>query len=364
MKNTTVVTIVDSIEPTSMPVNEFVVYRATHNYPFSQIMIVCTEERYNGVVVPDNVRVIFVGHSRGRMKDAVKCVIEECVRNKEHFIFHLHSQTSALIFYSATLFMGVWKHTLFTIHSLYSQRSLKYRISSAVCTLLANRANGVSNSVYEDYQPLIKKIKGKKFTAIVNAVDFDRLDHAIEGLPKHSDVCDMKKIVCVDRIIPLKNQEFLIRLMKQLPESTLILIGKEDKGAIRELVKKEGIEKRVVFTGQLSREDVYRKMNDCGIYVSASKIESFHIGVIEGMGIGLIPVVSSIPAHCEIADTAKTFTPLPFDEDLWVKSIKYYQELSEGELKSLFEENKKAALSSFSIEKMHCDYLNIYKELV
>ena len=105
-------------------------------------------------------------------------------------------------------------------------------------------------------------------------------------------------------------------------------------------------------------------MNDCGIYVSASKIESFHIGVIEGMGIGLIPVVSAIPAHCEIADTAKRFNPLPFDEDLWIKSIKYYQDLSGEELKSLFEENKKAALSSFSIEKMHSDYLNLYKELV
>ena len=168
--------------------------------------------------------------------------------------------------------MGLWKHTLFTIHSLYSQRSLKYRISSALCTLLANRANGVSNSVYKDYQPLAKKIKGKKFTAIVNAVDFDRLNNAIENLPKHSDVCNMKKLVCVDRIIPLKNQEFLIRLMKQLPESTLILIGKENNGAIRELARTEGVGDRVLFTGQLSREEVYRKMNDCGIYVSASKI--------------------------------------------------------------------------------------------
>lgn len=364
MERICIITIVDSIEPTSMPVNEFVIYRATHQYPFSQIMIVCTEERYNGVVVPDNVRVIFVGHSRGMMKDAVARVVEECKINHEYFVFHLHSQTSALIFYSATLFMGLWKHTLFTIHSLYSQRSLKYRISSVLCTMLANRANGVSNSVYKDYQPLAKKIKGKKFTAIVNAVDFDRLNNAIENLPKHSDVCNMKKLVCVDRIIPLKNQEFLIRLMKQLPESTLIFIGKEDKGAIREFARTEGVDDRVIFTGQLSREEVYRKMNDCGIYVSASKIESFHIGVIEGMGIGLIPVVSAIPAHCEIADTAKTFNPLPFDEDLWIKSIKYYQDLSGEELKSLFEENKKAALSCFSIEKMHSDYINIYKELV
>lgn len=361
----TVITIVDSIEPTSMPVNEFVIYRATHNYPFRQIMIVCTEERYNGVIVPDNVRVFFVGHSRNKMKAIVKKNMEECKRNQEQFVFHLHSQTSALLFYSATLFMGLWKHTLFTIHSLYSQRSLKYRITSALCALLANRTNGVSNSVFKDYQPWIKRIKGKKFTAIVNAVDFDRLNNAVEDLPNHLEVCDMKKLVCVDRIIPLKNQSFLIKLMKQLPDSTLILIGKEDENKnIRKLANLEGVEERVVFTGQLSREEVYRKMNCCGIYVSASKIESFHIGVIEGMGIGLIPVVSAIPAHCEIADSAKTFNPLPFVEDMWVKSIKYYQELPKKELRMLCDENRRSAMINFSIIKMHEHYFNIYNKLI
>lgn len=362
MKNLCVVTVVDSISSTSMPVNEFVLYRNRKRYPYRQEMIVCTDTALEGVIMPDNIKVHFVSASRKSMRITVKEIINRSSENDEIPIFHLHSQKSAIVFYFSILGLRIRKNTLFTIHSTYSGRDFKYKLSSCFCSLMAKYANCVSNASYNEYSSLVKRLKGNRMLAIQNGVDYERIIEAIKNLPKHTEVADKFKMVCVGRMIPIKNQQFLVNLLKYLPETELVLIGKEDN-EITTLAKEEGVEKRVIMTGLIPRDEVFQRLNECGIYVSASLVEGMPVSVLEAMCVGLIPILSNISPHEEVAKECLLFHALPLKTELWVQTIKSYQALSDDELSRLSTSLMQIVMEKFSLDNMHNKYNEIYARL-
>lgn len=361
-KNICILTVVDSISATSMPVNEFVLYRHRNRYPYRQIMIVCSQEKDENVIIPESIATYYVGNDFKDFRSKLKEIKDKCAGNGESMVCHLHGQKSALAFFRAARGLGLRKHTLYTVHSTYSSRDLKYRLSSCLCSLLAEFANCVSHSAYSEYASWVKWIKGDKMVAIQNGVDFCRIQEATNGLPKHQDVSDIHKLVCVGRMIPIKNQQFLVKLMKHLPESQLILIGKEDE-KIKELARTEGVEDRVVMTGLIPRDEVFRQLNECGVYVSASLVEGMPVSVLEAMSMGLIPVLSDIAPHEEIATACKLFNTLPLIESDWLQTIKTYQQLDKEELSMLSSELIDSVMNKFSLETMHKHYNVIYNKL-
>lgn len=355
-----VVSIVDSISATSMPVNEFVIYRSTHGYPIHQILIVCDNKTSDVVNIPNNVKVYLVGNSSRKVRAAVSEIKKDY--KDDAIVYHMHHQKSALLFMRATIGMGIRKSTLYTVHSTFSARNIKYKISSCVCVLLSNYANCVSASAFAEYASWVKIIKRKKFISIANGVDIDRIDSSIvDDLP----VTDRrKKLICVGRMVPLKNHEFLIKLMVELPDYKLVLVGAEDpEEKIRKLAQKLNVIDRIEFTGLISREEVFRKLGSASIYLSASYIEGLPVSVLEAMRVGLIPIISDIMPHREISEMCKEVVVLPFQPKLWKDAIKYIDELSEQKYIIESEKIKKSVKKNFSLDKMHEYYMKVYKQL-
>lgn len=361
-KNICILTVVDSVSTTSMPVNEFVLYRQHNGYPYRQVLIVCSKDRDDKVVIPDSISTYYVCNDAKAFRSRLKDIKDECANKGEKLVCHLHAQKSALVFFRAARGLHLREHTLYTVHSTYGSRDLKYRLSSCACSLLAKYANCVSYSAYTEYATWVKWIKGDKIMAIQNGVDFNRIQEAISGLPKHDEEADIHKLVCVGRMIPIKNQQFLVKLMKHLPKSQLILIGKEDD-KIKELAKIEGVEDRVIMTGLIPRDEVFRQLNECGIYVSASLVEGMPVSVLEAISAGLIPVLSDIAPHKEVTAAFKLFSTLPLVESDWLRTINSYQQLDKDEIVRLSAELKDSVMQKFSLEAMHKQYNTIYEKL-
>ena len=362
MKNICILTVVDSISTTSMPVNEFVLYRERNGHPYRQVLIVCSRDKDDKVAIPNSITTYYVGTDVKVFRARLKELKEKCASKGESLVCHLHGQKSALLFYKASIGLHLRKHTLYTVHSTYSSRDWKYRMSSCICSLLAEYANCVSYSAYAEYAKWVKWLKGYKMMAIQNGVDYDRIKSATIELPHHQEAADMHKMVCVGRMIPIKNQQFLVKLMKHLPDTQLILIGKEDE-KIKCLARDEGVEDRVVMTGLLPRDEVFRRLNECGIYVSASLVEGMPVSVLEAMSMGLIPVLSDIAPHEEVAKGCMLIHTTQLVEKEWVKKIKEYQSLIEIERRNLSLFIVKSIKDKFSLEMMHKQYNNIYKQL-
>ena len=355
-----IVTIVDSIAATSMPVNEFVLYRSRNKYKYRQVLISCSSNIPDAVVIPSDISVHLVGNNRKMMRQVLLDNKAECRKHNEGIVIHLHAQKSAIQFFLASIGLGLRKRTIFTIHSTYNSRDIRYKVSSCLCSLFSRYANCVSHAAYMEYSGTVKRLKGHKMFAIQNGVDFERIQSVINDLPNHSNVADIFKLVCVGRMIPIKNQQFLVRILKNLPETKLILIGQEDE-TIKALIKKIGVEDRVTITGLIPRDEVFRTINECGIYVSASLVEGMPVSVLEAMSVGLIPVLSDIAPHKEVAKSCLLFNVLPLDEKDWIQTIQTYQQLDKQEIKGLSLQIKYSVKHNFSLEAMHAQYNEIYK---
>ena len=357
-----IVSVVDSISVTSMPINEFVIYRSIHNYKMRQIVIVCDTHAPADVMMPDDVEFYLIGNDHRKIRNLVKDIQKECEELGDDIVYHMHHQKSALTFFYATRFLGIREHSLYTVHSTFSGRNFKYRLSSCVCVLMSKYANCVSVAAYQGYASLIKKLKGDYFTVIPNGVDIVRIDEIIErNMPQK----DPKTLICVGRMIPLKNHAFLIKLMKSIPGYRLILIGAEDgKGRIRALAVEEGVENRIEFKGMIPRNDVFKELGRASIYVSASFVEGLPVSVLEAMRAGLIPFFSDITPHKEIAMQCEEVRVLPLDERIWISTIKQIAGLPNEEFNYTSEKIKASVKEYFSLDKMHKQYLEIYRALV
>lgn len=295
-----VVSVVDSISTTSMPINEFLIYRSVHSYNMKQVLIVMDTTRPQDVIIPNDVDVYMVDNKRRKIKQIVKDIEKQHKSTGDAVIYHLHHQKSALTFIKATALMGIRKRCLFTVHSTYSGRNIKYRISSCICSLYANYANCVSKVAFYEYSSIVKKIKGDRFIAIQNGVDTDRIDEVVSMTEIDPDDHTM---ICVGRMIPLKNHKFLVRVLKELPNYKLILVGAEDpEGNIRNLAKECGVIDRIYFMGLIPRNEVFKTLKKARLYLSSSTVEGLPVSVLEAMRVGLIPVLSNILPHKEIAD--------------------------------------------------------------
>ena len=366
MNDICLITVVDGVSTTSIPINEFVLYRDKIRPNYRQIVITRTLEELAMVKMPSHIPVIQMPSNIISIRILFRNLIRECDQKGEQVVIHLHHQKSALLFFFATFFLGLSHRTLFTVHSFYSHRDPFYKISSCCCTLLSNYTNCVSRAAYNDYPKWIRLIKGNRIRVVLNGINCQRIETAINGISSHDDVYNINKMVCVDRIIPIKNQRFIVGLMKSLPEMKIIFVGKEDKErTIRKYAEEEGVIDRIEFTGLVSRDEVYKIIQKCCFYVSASLVEGLHLSVLEAMKVGAIPIISEIPAHCEIAARCHhLFKPLALKEELWITTIHNYMSTDKTALRLLSDQLSKAITDEFSLEKMHNQYDEIYNFIV
>ncbi|MBP3495538.1 MAG: glycosyltransferase [Clostridia bacterium] len=151
-------------------------------------------------------------------------------------------------------------------------------------------------------------------------------------------------LVFVGEISKRKNQIFLVRAMKRLPDMTLTLVGDgAERKEIEKLIKKENLGTRVQITG--FTKDVYSYLSRADIYVSASKIEGLPFNIMEAMWAGIPIAATSIKGHCDLLPSECLY---PTDnEDEFVKlvntiletDIKY--DIQKYSFDAVFEKNMK-----------------------
>ncbi|WP_296878311.1 glycosyltransferase family 4 protein [Thomasclavelia sp.] len=357
-----VVSVIDSISVTSMPVNEFIIYRDKHKFNIKQKIIVCDTTIPQEINIPNNVEIYLVGKNIFEIRSAVKIINNQCQKKHDTVIYHLHHQKSAMLFFLATVYLKVKQYTLYTIHSTYKDRNFKYKITSCLCSLISNYVNCVSLSSFEVYNNTIKRIKGSKFLYIQNGVDVLRIESIINN---QSVKRKKKSLVYIGRMIPIKNHSFLIKLMKKLPDYEMIFIGQEDeKQYIRTLAKEEGVIDRIKFTGLISRESVFCKLSESLIYVSPSLVEGMPISVLEAMYVGLVPILSDIEPHKEIARKCQEIRIRPLNLDVWANTIKEISDINNENLDIEISKIRSSIYDQFSLDAMHQDYLEIYNKIL
>lgn len=356
------VSILDTVSETSMPLNEFVLYRLKKYPSIKQYIIVCDSSENTRMDLPSELGVFYVEHNTGKIKDALKRIRQEC--SAEKIIVHLHQIKSALFFYKAVLFSKKFFKTLFTVHSVYALRNCKYKISSTVLALVSDRTTCVSEASYKSYSPIAKLFKREKICAVQNGVDIERIDKALNfEKPKEKD---SRVLIYVGRLIPIKNQKFLVELFSRFNDCKMIFVGAENENReISKLIKQKGLDSRIQITGMLPRNKVFELLHNADIYVSSSTVEGLPVSVLEAMYAGLPVILSDIEPHRELAEKIDAVKIIGLDnKDGWAETVNNYLAMDSEELHNIGRLCRNGAAQNFSLDSMHKKYDKIYCELI
>ncbi|MBN1183248.1 MAG: glycosyltransferase family 4 protein [Bacteroidales bacterium] len=96
---------------------------------------------------------------------------------------------------------------------------------------------------------------------------------------------------------PTMAVEVLYEVKKEYPNATLCMIGPakdESLDKTKQLVEKLGLQKDVIFTGVLWKEDWLKMSEEYDIFINTTNIDNTPVSVMEAMALGL-PVVSTNP---------------------------------------------------------------------
>ncbi len=130
-------------------------------------------------------------------------------------------------------------------------------------------------------------------------VDGMGIDFSKKNLKKANSGFPYKNLVYVGELNKRKNQIFLVKAMKYLPDMTLTLVGDgKERKAIEKLIKKEKLQDRVKITGFTKNVGEYLSQAD--LYVSASTIEGLPFNILEAIYSGLPIVATDIKGQNDI----------------------------------------------------------------
>ena len=143
--------------------------------------------------------------------------------------------------------------------------------------------------------------KNLNVVTIYNAIDFPK------DLEMSSDKNSFSKILTVSRLVSWKNIDQIILSLLELKDFTLDIAGEgPEKENLVSIVKKNRLEKRVRFHGQLNQWDVYKLMLESDLFVLNSSYEGLPHVIVEAMYANLPVICSNVGGCPEIVKNNRT----------------------------------------------------------
>jgi len=138
-------------------------------------------------------------------------------------------------------------------------------------------------------------VPDNRISVIANAVELpERRLRLIPGAARPT-------AVTVGRLVAWKHVDSIVRAIRDVPETNLLIIGDgPERQNLRALVAELGMESRVRFAGQVSRSEVAWLIAQCDLFVLNSSYEGQPHVVLEAMAAGLPVVATAVGGTVEV----------------------------------------------------------------
>lgn len=151
----------------------------------------------------------------------------------------------------------------------------------------------VTSADYLNSSPVLGSYRGKCHV-IPLGLDTNRLECCRSDPEKRGRFL----IFSAGRFTAYKGFEYLIRAMKEVPDSLLVIAGDGKLfGDMLRLVRCSNLEERVRLTGHVDSRRLYGLMNECDVFClpSIERTEAFGLVLIEAMSFGKPLITTEIP---------------------------------------------------------------------
>ncbi|ODN30971.1 glycosyltransferase family 4 protein [Fervidobacterium thailandense] len=207
--------------------------------------------------------------------------------------------------------------------------SLSWYYSLKNADLVVAISNFTKNDILSQFDVDEEKIKVIYDPIIVPNRDWFYLDHS--QYLRRLDLNPGEYFYTVSSLLPHKNTEVLLKLLKKIIEekvdlpTKLVITGVRDlkESDLWRFIKKEGLENNVISTGFVSDDEKFVLMKHCYCFLFPSVFEGFGMPPVEASAVGAIIVASNIEAIVEVTNGYNKilFVNNPLDEMEWLNQI-------------------------------------------
>lgn len=294
------------------------------------------------------------------------------IETEQFDIIHTHD-INPLIYLGLTKLTYHLKHgesfkLIHTAHTLnHVEKSKKVEFLERVMSPMASQVVAVSIKIRNFYEKKVL-LNPDKINLIENGISLEKSTHQ-EIIQKREKLIDEYNLnpdrpigLCLSRILPLKDQKFLIEIFKDRADVQLLIVGPPtDNVYYQQLatIVKNSPYQNIKLLGP--RTDVIELNEVSDFYVSASTHEGLPVSVLEAMSVGSPCLVSDIAGHSilnkygKVVDTYK----LGDREDFSQKLDHILKSLARNEVK-MYQQGIQIVEQYFSTKKMENQYFEVY----
>ena len=285
-------------------------------------------------------------------------------------IIHTHDLNPLMYLAPITLLKKIkgQKHykLIHTTHGLdHLTHSKKIKLYEKLTTLISDDVIAVSDRIKNFYMQEVNLNKSK-IHYVPNGIETWKGEITEELkkekrrwlCKKHNLDFDRPIVLSLSRVVPLKDQKFLINAFKKRPEYQLLIVGPsgEDK-YFNECKSEEDVNIKIVG-GQEMVSD-YNLGAD--LYVSASKSEGLPVAVLEAMAVETPCLVSDIPGHQTLNNHGAYVDLFQLGDLTGFLDKCDYLLTHPQELQTKVERSRQSVEDFFSVGKMVKNYFEIYQ---
>lgn len=286
-------------------------------------------------------------------------------------ILHTHHNLSGSLgrFMARRLGIPVVVHTVHTVQRAYRWPGLLLSTATlGVADTIVSNSYNTQNSFYPWQERLIRRAKK---TVIYNGIDIARIDAGrgdqVHVRQESGFLADDLLILNVARCVWQKDQATLLRAMtaviKEIPRAKLVIVGDGPLASdLRQLAVDLGIADKVVFTGLMKRDRVYRLLHACDIFAMVSVHEGFCNAVVEALAACKPVVFTGVSALPEVVGPAGVKIPVR-DPEALARAIVGLAKDS-GRMRSLGAVGRRRAEENFSLDRSVRAYEDLYLKLL
>jgi glycosyltransferase involved in cell wall biosynthesis len=287
------------------------------------------------------------------------------IRRSRAELIHLHTPNPGAVL--ALLASGYRGPLIVSYHSdVVRQKALNTFFQPVMDRLLAGSAAIIATTAaYVEASPVLRRFS-ERCRIIPYGIEAEEMsDVRPEAVEMIRSRYPGPLVLGVGRMVPYKGFDYLIRAMKEV-QGTLLLVGEGPRGeALKHLAAECGVEERVRFVGSVEDARPYYHAADIFVLPSVSTAEAFGIVQLEAMACGK-PVIntdlrSSVP-HVSPHQVSGLTVPCR-DEASLASAINLV--LQREDLRVRFgQAARRRVKEEFTFDKMTDSMLALYHELM
>lgn len=304
-------------------------------------------------------------------------ILKKCIINKTeilHLISHkpdiiiCHLYNSYLTFdflkahFNVPFVVGIHKSDALLVKHYFYRFRIKKAISKASTVVFRSLA------VKKNFEKFIPTNKNKSFIAY-SGLPKNLIKKANYLITKKLDMSGKVKVLTVCRLLKLKQIDKVINALHEFNnkstnwEFVIVGQGSEEK-KLKHLVKRKNLEKQIKFVGQVSRDEVFRYMEESDVFIMPSYNETFGLVFLEAMANGCIVIgAEGWGIDGVVRDGINGFLCDPYSQDSITKKINEVL-LMDIQKANIIRKNSLETVANFSNKNKAEEYLSCISSIV